>query len=220
MKGAIFDLDGTLIDSMGIWKDLGRNYLLSYNIVPALDLEQKLATMTLEEAAKDFQKTYRIEKEVEEILREIDDQIREFYHQEVTLKEGVLELLEYLSETGIPMVIATSTRENLVEGTLKHTGIAKYFQRVFTCEQVGTGKKNPKIYLEAAKFLKGKMKIDDLNEIYVFEDAAFAMKTAKKAGFYVVGVYDESQEEPASKIATYCHTYVTSLNNRESIVHV
>ena len=118
------------------------------------------------------------------------------------MKSGVKETLEWLSEKKIKMVIATSSNKELVEAALERNCVLQYFEQIYTCTEVGAGKDEPKIYLEAAKFLQTKPE-----NTAVFEDAIHAAETAKEAGFVVVGVYDASNEENLSRMKEVCDYY-------------
>jgi FMN phosphatase YigB (HAD superfamily) len=85
------------------------------------------------------------------------------------------------------MVIASSSKKEHIAAALERLGIRHYFLHIFTCSEVGIGKHNPKIFMEAAEFLGSTPE-----DIWVFEDGLYAMKTAKEAGFRVLGVYDEA----------------------------
>ena len=186
IKGAIFDVDGTLLDSMGIWKDVGVRYLNSIGIEAEPDLGNILFTMSIQEGAQYVKEHYHLSQEIEEIEQNVLDIISDYYKETAPLKSGAVELLEKLRNSNIPMTIASSNNKKEIEMAFERLEIAKYFDRIFTCEEAGAGKTKPDIYLQAAEYLGTRPE-----ETLVFEDVIHAVRTAKKAGFQVVGIYDE-----------------------------
>lgn len=200
LKGAIFDFDGTLVDSMFIWDTIGEDYLRSLGKEPNEDLRTVFMPLTLEEAAEYYREHYDVTLSVKEIVGGVNAMVEEIYRTRVTLKHGVADYLRWLKENGTPMCIATVTDRYLVEETLERLGILHYFSEIFTCAEVGYGKDKPIIYRKALEHL-GTTK----NETYVFEDSLFALKTAKADGFTTVGVYDrhENRQDNLKNLADY-----------------
>ena len=198
LKGAIFDFDGTLVDSMFIWDTIGEDYLRSLGKEPHEDLKETFMTLTLEEAAEYYREHYKVTLSVTEIVDGVNAMVEGIYRTKVTLKPGVAEYLSWLKENGVRMCIATVTDRYLVEDTLERLGILHYFSEIFTCAEVGYGKDKPIIYQKALEHL-GTAK----EETFVFEDSLFALETAKIDGFPTVGVYDmhESRQEEMKRLA-------------------
>lgn len=178
IAGAIFDVDGTLLDSLSIWNTVGEDYLLSLGIQPEEHLAEKINDMSLSQAAIYFQTEYGVEKSVEEIIQGINDIVKNFYLKEVQLLPGVKEFLQLLSLQNVKMVAATVSDKVLIEKALLRCGIDTYFSEILTCEEVGAGKDEPLIYEKALEIL-GTSKVNTI----VFEDALYAIETAQKAGF-------------------------------------
>ncbi len=203
IKGAIFDVDGTLLDSMEIWEDVGIRYLNKIGIEAEPDLGTILFTMSLPEGAAYVKEHYHLPQEPDEIIQGVLGIISNYYEEIAPLKPGVAEFLKELSKKDIRMTVATSNNKEEVEAAFKRTGLSSYFERIFTCEEVGAGKTKPDIYLEAAKYMGTKPE-----ETIVFEDVLHAVRTAKKAGFLVVGLYDEAskteQEQIQKEADWYC----------------
>ena len=191
--GAIFDLDGTLLDSMQIWEDVGEKYLLSQGVKPEEDLRETLRTMSLRQAAEYCQKNYKIEKTIEEIIEGVTEIVEDFYKKDAALKPGVKEFLESFFTKDVKMCVATASEKELVEGALTRCGVRDYFVDILTCSQVGCGKDQPVIYEEALKILG-----TEKSKTLVFEDSLHAITTAKQAGFTVVGVYEPSEQDQES----------------------
>lgn len=206
MKGAIFDVDGTLLDSMGIWEDAGARYLKGLRIEPKTGLSEILFPMTIEEGAAYIKKQYGLNESIPEIVQGVLETVKHFYYYEVKLKEGVQEFLEKMKQKEIPMVIATSSTRDHVEAAFRRLGVDSYFEAIFTCSEVGEGKKNPLIYQRAAQYLQTKP-----GETYVFEDALYAIETAKNAGFCTVGVYDRFSENEQEQIKCKADVYLKNM---------
>ena len=200
IRGAIFDLDGTLLDSMFIWDTIGEDYLRSLGKEPHEDLKETFMTLTLEEAAEYYRVHYGVTLSVKEIVDGVNAMVEGIYRTRVALKQGVADYLAHLKENGARMCIATVTDRYLVEETLDRLGILQYFSEIFTCAEVGYGKDKPIIYRKALEHLGTKKE-----ETYVFEDLPFALKTAKDDGFRTVGVYDrhENCQEELKQLANY-----------------
>ena len=198
LTGAIFDFDGTLLDSMFIWDTIGEDYLRTLGKEPHEDLKETFMTLTLEEAAEYYREHYKVTLSVTEIVDSINAMVEGIYRTKVTLKPGVTDYLRLLKESGVKMCVATVTDRYLVEDTLERLGILHYFSEIFTCAEVGYGKDKPIIYQKALEHL-GTAK----EETFVFEDSLFALETAKADGFPTVGVYDmhESRQEEMKRLA-------------------
>lgn len=200
LKGAIFDFDGTLVDSMFIWDTIGEDYLRSLGKEPHEDLKETFMTLTLEQAAEYYRTHYGVTLSVKEIVDGVNTMVEGIYRTRVALKQGVADFLAQLKDNGTRMCIATVTDRYLVEETLDRLGILQYFSEIFTCAEVGYGKDKPIIYRKALEHLDTAK-----NETYVFEDSLFALKTAKADGFTTVGVYDrhENRQDNLKNLADY-----------------
>ena len=188
IKGAIFDLDGTLLDSMSIWDTIGEDYLRSLGIEPRENLAETFKTFTLEESAEYYRTHYGVTLSVEEIVNGVNLMIEDFYRNTVLLKEGVADFLAKLSNDGVKMCIATVTDKYLVEAALIRLNVRQYFGEIFTTAEVGCGKNDPKIYRTALAYLG-----TEKHETLVFEDVLHALMTAKNDGFPVAAVYDKHE---------------------------
>jgi HAD superfamily hydrolase (TIGR01509 family) len=200
IKGAIFDLDGTLLDSMSVWDTIGEDYLRSLGIEPRENLAETFKTFTLEESAEYYRTHYGVTLSVEEIVNGVNLMIEDFYRNTVLLKEGVADFLARLSNDGVKMCIATVTDKYLVEAALIRLNVRQYFGEIFTTAEVGCGKNDPKIYRTALAYLG-----TEKQETLVFEDVLHALMTAKNDGFSVVAVYDEheSRQNEMRLVADY-----------------
>ena len=206
LQSAIFDMDGTLLDSMHIWNDVGPKTLRSIGIEPAPDLGPRLMLMTFRDGAALCKEEYHLSESVEEIMDLTKARVRGFYENEVQPKPGVEKFLSLLKMDGVWMYVATNTDRDLVEAALKHAGLDGYFRGILTCAEVGAGKKDsPEIYERAMRRLRGNKK-----DTVIFEDALHAIQTAKAAGFRVCGVYDPSAEADQAEIKSLSDYYIRS----------
>jgi HAD superfamily hydrolase (TIGR01509 family) len=204
-KYKIFDLDGTLLDSMGAWRDLGKDYLLQKGINPPDNLNEIIAAMSMLESAAYFQEAFKIELSAEEIIKEVKMLIEYKYRHEFELKPYVKEYLEKLENENTVMCIATATPLKLAKAALERNDIIKYFSFIISCDEVGVGKNNPDIFILAANKLNAKP-----SEIAVYEDADFALITAKEEGFYTIGVYDDYFKNERKDIELISDIYIES----------
>lgn len=185
ISGAIFDVDGTLLDSMFIWDTIGESYLRSIGYEPRENLKEVLQNMSLWQAACYYRKEYGVTLDEEEIMEGVNAMLERYYRCELPLKPGMAELLMQLHREGVKLCIATATDRYLVEAALSRLGVLSCFSGVFTCSEVGHGKDEPYIFETALAFLG-----TEKAETVVFDDALYAIRTAKAAGFPVAAVYD------------------------------
>ncbi|MGL4343872.1 MAG: HAD family hydrolase [Cellulosilyticaceae bacterium] len=206
----IFDLDGTLLDSMGVWKDLGSDFLKSQGIEPPIGLRDVIKTMTMKESAVYFRETLGVDMTDTQIIEAVNQQIIDQYTHHIPLKAYVREYIEELAHKGVRMCILTASERSYVEAALQRLGILDTFAFVMTCTELGLNKSNPEIYRLAARQLIGLAKDTpvDMGQVAIFEDALHAARTAKQAGAYVVGVYDLSAEGDTLAIQEVCDCYI------------
>lgn len=203
IRGAIFDVDGTLLDSLGIWEEADIRYLETLGIRAEEGLGQILYPMTLMEASEYIKKHYPVQETAEEIASGVLKLVRKYYEQEAPLKAGAEELLKALEERGIPMAAATTGERPLVDAAFERLGIRSFFQEIFTCTEAGSGKDRPKIYQLAAESLGTRPW-----ETLVFEDALYAVETAVKAGFVTVGVEEPYNAADRKKLEDTADVYL------------
>jgi len=212
IDGAIFDLDGTLLDSMFIWDILGEQYLISRGIKPHENLKEKFKSMSLYQAACYYQTEYGLANSTDVIMDGVNHMIQHFYKDEVLPKMGVLKFLGELKKRQVKMCVATATDRHLAEAALLHTGLLSYFGEIFTCSSVGHGKDEPDIYHAAHHFLQ-----TPKSSTWIFEDALYAVSTAKRAGYRVIGVFDRSAGHD-DEIRTLADLYIRSFKEMEELL--
>ena len=209
-KGAIFDVDGTLLDSMPIWEDAAARFLAGLGIRAQEGLGDIMFRMSLDEGAVYLKNTYGLDMSVEEVKAGVLGVIRDFYVNQVQPKAGVREFLKELSSRRIPMYIATSSNREHIRAAFERLGLYEYFDGMITCEEAGAGKREPTIFLLAAQ----RMGLAP-QDIFVFEDVIHAVRSAGSAGFVTVGVYDKASEPDNEAMRAESSIYLHSLENWE-----
>lgn len=216
-EAVIFDLDGTLIDSMWVWQSVDDLYIEKYNIVKPDDFYETMEGMSYTEVAEYFKDEFKLSMSVDEIKQEWLDLTIELYRDEVQLKKFVLEILEYLKEHNIKIGLATSSSRELVEAVLGGRGIRHYFDAICTSCEVQAGKPAPDVYLKVAKDLQ----IESC-KCLVFEDVPKGVMGGKNASMTVCAVEDKgniSQREQLRTIADYyISTYEDVLKNTYEVL--
>ena len=209
IKGAIFDVDGTLLDSMGVWDTIGEDYLRSLGYEPRENLNEKFRTMSIREAAEYYISEYGVPLSVEEICRQVNGWIERFYREEARLKPGAADFIKRLFDAGVKLVIATATDDFLVESALRRCGVMEYFSGLVTCTHVNQGKDRPDVYRAAMERI-GTSREDTV----VFEDSLKALRTARDDGFLTVGVCDRFEQAQAGLRAMEDH-YISDYSHCE-----
>jgi len=201
-KYAIFDMDGTLTDSMGVWNRLAEEYITGLGHPYSSEVMERTAHLTVLDSAALFVQYYGLPKAPEQVAQEINALMEEHYRADIPLKPGARAVLERLRAAGCKMCIASSTSPGLIDICLTRLGVRDCFQFLLSAEEVGAGKDRPDIYLEAARRLGSAPA-----ETAVFEDVILAARTAKSAGFPLVTVYDEysKADQPALKELADCY---------------
>ena len=185
IKAVLFDLDGTLVDSMWMWKDIDIEYLGKRGFDLPGELQKDIEGMSLTETATYFKNRFELPESLEEIKKEWMDMARDKYCHQVPLKPGAKEFLLYLKEHQIRTGIASSNGIELVHAVLQAQGVDQYLDSVHTCCDVKRGKPNPDIYLLVAEELDVKPE-----ECLVFEDIPMGILAGKRAGMRTCAVED------------------------------
>ncbi len=205
-KAVIFDLDGTLVDSMWMWKSIDIDFLGGRGIECPDDLQKDIEGMSFSETAFYFKERFKLEESLDEIKGIWVGMSIEKYRNEVPLKPGADKLLKYIAENGLKAGIATSNGRQMVEAVLESLHIGQYFQVVATSCEVAAGKPAPDIYLKVASELSV-----DPAHCLVFEDVPAGILAGKRAGMTVCAVDDDfskDMEEEKRRLADYfIHDY-------------
>jgi HAD superfamily hydrolase (TIGR01509 family) len=203
IKAVIFDLDGTLIDSMWVWGKIDEDYFRVRNMDLPEDLKGQIEHLSFDDTAVYFKSNFNIPDTVDEIKKEWLDSAHMEYISNVKLKPGVVEFLSLLKTLNIKIGLATSNTKILLEAGLQANGIYDYFDSITLTDEVSRGKNFPDVYLLAAQRLGVKPE-----ECIVFEDILPAVKGAKAAGMKVVGVYDDFSKHQREDIINLADRYI------------
>mgnify|MGYP002796913671 FL=1 len=182
MNYSIFDVDGTILDSMEVWNTLASQYVQSLGMVPEKNLDEIVSDMSLEQSATYLKNHYKINKQEERIISEVLNFISDFYEYEVNLMPGFKEFISHYDSIN---VIGTSCDEELVKIALNRLAVLNYFEDIITCSKVNKSKNDPDFYLACAQVLKQRPE-----DIVVFEDADYCIDVARKIGFKVIKIKD------------------------------
>lgn len=185
----LFDLDGTLADSMHIWKDIDFEFLSMFNLEMPENLQNEIEGMSFYQTAVYFKETFNLEWSLEEIMDCWNKMAYEHYTKVIQLKPGVLDFLKILKENNIKTAIGTSNSRSLTEAFLEANGVAEYFNEIVTAKEVTLGKPAPDVYLYAADLLKV-----DNHRCLVFEDLPAGILAGKAAKMTVCAVEDTYSE--------------------------
>jgi len=205
LKGAIFDLDGTIIDSMGMWAHAASKYVIGRGV--KLDdpdsLDAVAVTMGTCEYAQLLKDRFFPDEEIDYIIQTINQSVERAYLNETAPKDGAKEFLEALHKSGVKMCVATASPKELVQVILKKHGLFNYFDGIVTSQEVGSSKKDSADIFEKALSLIGTGKDDTL----IFEDAIYALKPALKAGFKAAGMFDKHAKGTEKEMKESCLYY-------------
>ncbi len=205
MKYAIFDLDGTVLDSMPIWRNLGNTVLHSLGIIPDDDLNKRFKTMTLTQSSQFLVDEYHLPMTAEELKQLFTDTVTEGYERQAELKPYAKEFLEILKRKKVTMCIATASETALAKPALLRNGVFSCFSFLLTCSEIQKSKETPDIYLEAMRRMGG-----NITNTVVFEDSYFSILAAKKAGLSVIALADDAAKAEAAQIQSVADYYCQS----------
>jgi HAD superfamily hydrolase (TIGR01509 family) len=203
VSGAIFDMDGVLLDSMPFWEDLGISCLRDLGIVPDDDLIDVMRTMTLAQTVEYFSARYGVGLSFMDVYRNMDEKLERFYLTEAQPKQGVREYLGSLKDMGVKMSVLTATESRFATAALERLGLRGFFMHVVSTDDLGTGKDEPAAFEHVLELL-GTPK----EQTWVYEDSIYALRTAHAAGFPVIGVFDRSSAGCAEEIRALADAYV------------
>lgn len=182
----IFDMDGTILDSLDIWVQSDIQFITEQGFEYDNSVSAQLKKLHFHSACDFLREHYSLSMSSEAIGERIMELVEYGYLHEADLKEGAREFIDKLKQNGVKICVATSNDKSLAEGALKNVGVYDKFEFVITSDEVGEGKETPKIFLEAAKMLGA-----DIAKTAVFEDSSHALHSAKLGGFKTVGIFEK-----------------------------
>ncbi len=204
-KGAVFDLDGTLLDSMSVWTDVDKEFFRRRKIEMPDDYQREIKNMHFPTAAEYTKERFSLPDSTDDIMREWHELCFEAYQNHIKLKDGAFEYLTMLKSKGIKIAYATASNEALCRAVLTSNGVWEYFTEKAYVEEVGKNKSEPDVYILAAERLGLSP-----SECVVFEDIYQGVCGAKKGGFTVCGVFDSCSDEEKDEIQRAADFYITS----------
>lgn len=205
ITGAIFDFDGTLFDSMHVWKGIRYKFFDRLGLNLTQDDEEAFQGLYLRESIILAKERFNLQDSQEELFAKFFDLIKELYLADTCPKNDIIEFLEKLKSKGVKMGIATATGEPALIAVLEKYNMLHYFSAIYSTYTVGAAKTEPKVYNVVLDAIG-----TDKETTWIFEDALYAAKTAKADGFHVVGIYDESEkntDELKELADVYIHNY-------------
>ena len=206
LQSAIFDMDGTLLDSMPTWRELGPTFLKEEGIPTTPEQEKLLRTLSDHQVIPYLREKCGLPWSEQEVVDQIVERMETFYSTAVRPKPGVEKFLSILKMEGVWMYVATATHRRLTEKALKTAGIDHYFRGIVTSADAGGHKsESAEIYEMAMRRMQS-----NKQDTVVFEDVLYAIRTAKAAGFRVAGVYDSMSEADQPEIQRLSDYYIRS----------
>lgn len=190
IKAVLFDLDGTLVDSMWIWKQIDIDYLKEKQICMPKDLQKNIEGLSMRETALYFQRQFHITDPIEVMMARWNEMAKDAYATKVTFKPGAEDFLKYLKSKNILTGIATSNSEELLQTVTDALHLERYIDSFLTGNEVGRGKPFPDIYLESARRLQVMP-----SQCLVFEDICPGILAGKNAGMQVCAIYDDYSKD-------------------------
>lgn len=189
IKAVIFDMDGTLIDSMWLWESIDIDYLARHGHTLPEDLQRVIEGMSFTETAAYFKERFQLEDSIETIIAEWNEMAGAYYRERVTMKDNAMAFLKCLSDKGIKTGIGTSNSPEMVQLIMEKFNLGDHINTYSTSCQVAAGKPSPDIYLKVAADLGVAPE-----ECLVFEDVPAGIMAAKNAGMACCAIYDAASE--------------------------
>lgn len=208
LEGAIFDMDGTLLDSVNLWADIDRIFLGKRGIDVPADYQHRVSSMTAPEtAAYTIRRFSLAEDTVEGLIEEWNEMAEEAYRKTLPLKEGALDYIRYLAGKGTKLALATASFRSYAEMAMERTGVLPYLSALVSGDEVSCGKESPEIYLKAAELLGV-----EPSRCAVFEDLEAGIRGARDGGFISIAVHEKRPAEASRRLKGLADRYIYSFS--------
>ena len=212
INAVIFDMDGTLIDSTGLWHEIDMLFFAKRGMELPKDYAQKIVHLGLRKAAELTRELYGVKETPDEIIHEWRQMALDMYHNDVELKPGAIALLETLKSNGLKLAIATANDAELYMPCIMRLGIGDYFDFIADVNSSKEGKNSAKIYLDLTEKMNSKPE-----NTLVLEDMPTCIKTVYDAGFVTVAVADKASEKFDEDKKTNSHLFI---NNFQELINI
>ncbi|WP_051537967.1 HAD family phosphatase [Treponema sp. C6A8] len=211
LNAAIFDLDGTLLDSMPLWLGCAERYISSLGLEPENDLGRKLFSMNMKEGADYLKKKYNLKFSEDEICNGVNQVIAKAYKEEVPFKAGADDFLQKLRKSGTKIALCTNTDRVIFTPALQRLNAINYFDFIFTASEMEMSKSQPEIFYKICDEMEVRPE-----DTWIFEDSLYALQTARQAGIKTCALYDETSENDAEQIKQISSLYCTNYKEAEN----
>lgn len=211
-RAFIFDCDGTLIDSMGIWLDVQPRLLATYGVSTVPSDFKEYECLSVEDECRAYHERWGVGDDWRAVYERLHEMLCEAYEHEAPARPGILSLLSAAASQGIPCAVATSTPQDLVERGLRANGLLSYFDVIVTTEEAGASKEHPDVYHLALERLMRRHRLKDVScsDVWVFEDAVFGLKSSGTAGYRRVGIFDPAGRMKRDDVRANCDLFIES----------
>ena len=202
-----FDMDGTLLDSMGYWRRMNTDFLAKHNLTAPEEIRADLQTMSSRVCAGEFAKAYDIGMTADDIMAEYRDYMKRYYETVIEPKLGAMAYVDQLHAQGIRTCVATAVPEELARVALGRHGFLEKMEFIASSFDLGLGKEDAPYF----EYVAGRLSID-IHRVMMFEDAAYAMKGARKAGMQVYGIADPTQAWSEAECRALSDVFIQNYN--------
>lgn len=211
-RAFIFDCDGTLLQSMGMWLRVEPALLKTYGVDTVPDDFAEFESLSLMGECAGYHRKWGVGKTVEEVYERLIEMVCEGYRHEVTVRPGVIDFLSAAKSADIPMGIATSTEPEAVRIGLDSCGLSGFFDTLVTTGEAGASKDHPDVYDLALSKLCAERGLGDVDrkDVWVFEDAVFGLKSSGSVGYRRVGIFDSEGRASREDVKANCEIFIDS----------